>query len=227
MKIYHGTHFNKLDLILKEGIKSRGTRGKTNWKNAPSHPNLVYLSTAYPFYFSQTTLTKNMNKGLVFEIDMDRLDKKLLFPDEDFIWYVLKKKDPDLKLEFVRKNLFAYRDNWTLSLEHMGNCAYLGKVDLDSITRYCIIDFDIQKEIGWSVLDPSITVMNYQFKGQYYKDLVSWIFGDKKKLPQLKEAKELVSIASNDQKIVEDCKKRIDFWTKAGKNRKGIEVVEL
>lgn len=227
MKIYHGTHFSKLHKILDEGITPRGKKGKTNWENAPSHPSMVYLSTAYPFYFSHSTLNpESMNKGLVFEIDMQMLDREGLFPDEDFIWQALRHQQPDIELKEVRKTLFCYRQNWKLSLEHMGTVAHLGVIPINCITRYCVIDFKKQEEIGFSVLDPVISVLNYQIKGKFYRDLVSWIFGDRKMLPQIEEAKAFLKCCEKSE-LTEMEQKRVDFWTKASKNRDGIEVVEL
>ena len=224
MKIYHGANFDKLDVILSCGLNPRGKK-KSVWSNAPSHPNMVYLSTAYPFYFSMAAQSKkNFRKGLVFEIDMDMLDKKLLYPDEDFLWYALKMKNPTLKLEQIRKDLWRYQQNWQLCLDNFGNIAYMGRINPECFTRYCVVNFDIQKEVGLSVLDPTITPMNYKFKGQFYKDLVSWFFGDKKLLPHIEEEQKWKTLEGLP---VPNSQEKIDFWTKISENREGIEVVEL
>lgn len=226
MQIYHGADYKKLGLILSVGLKPRGKR-KSVWSNAPSHPSLIYLSTCYPFYFSRCAQTKkSFTKGLVFEIDMDKLNKELLYPDEDFIWHVLKEKNPELKIEQVRKDLWHHRKNWQLSLDNLGNVAYLGDIKPEYITRYCIVDFGIQKELGMSVLDPIISLSNYLVMGKYYKDLVAWFFDDIKKLPQVDDAERWLNSGSPEAKS-EDNQKRYDFWVKASENREGITVVDL
>lgn len=220
MKIYHGANFNRLDKILSNGLSPRGKR-QSVWSDAPSHPGMVYLSTAYPFYFSRAAQSKkNFHKGLVFEVDMDKLNESMLFPDEDFIWHVLKIQNPDITIKEIREDLWRYHSSWKLSLENLGNVAYLGKININCLTRYCIVDFDKQKELGWSVLDPTISIMNYRFKGQFYKDLVSWFFGDIDELPQIKELKGW----GDAMKVHQD---KINFWTKVNKNRDGIKVVTI
>ena len=57
LKLYHGTSSRFLDRILKHGIKPRG-KGTSQWDKFPSRPDLVYLTTAYPFYFAIQAIKK-------------------------------------------------------------------------------------------------------------------------------------------------------------------------
>jgi hypothetical protein len=51
MKLYHGCSFENLRSIMTTGLHPRLEK-KSNWKKAPSRPDMVYLTVAYPFYFA-------------------------------------------------------------------------------------------------------------------------------------------------------------------------------
>ncbi len=52
MKLYHGTTSLRLNSILANGLSPRGTNA-TNWAARPSRPDLVYLTSAFPFFYGQ------------------------------------------------------------------------------------------------------------------------------------------------------------------------------
>lgn len=234
MFIYHGTNTKFLSKILKKGISPRGYTGKTNWENAPSHPEMVYLSSAYPFYFSYFSKSERKYNAVVFEIDFEKLNKELLYPDEDFIYHVLRNKkngliNREITLEEIRENLFAYKDNWKLSLDNMGNLCYRGIIYPSMITRYCVVDFSKNSVMAMRVLDPSISPLNFRLCGNDYQDMVKWFFGDIDYLPDVQQNR--LFLDSDQEHLGEDMKKmykqKIDFWKKISENRKGIEVFSL
>ena len=83
MKIYHGTSSANVDKILLNGITPRGDT-ESHWDRYPSRNDLVYLSTAYPFYFACVAAQVD-EISAVFEVDTDLLDTEWMLPDEDFI----------------------------------------------------------------------------------------------------------------------------------------------
>src|SRR3990172_3590894 len=112
MKLYHGTKYKFLDIILKYGLAPR-TDKKSNFEDLPSHPEMVYLSTAYPWYYAVLT-EEGLGKGVVFEIDLDILDPSKLYPDEDFIVQTLNEQNKEQEIEHsdIRENLLLYQAYW-------------------------------------------------------------------------------------------------------------------
>ena len=89
MKLYHGTTIRHLDSILAHGLRPRND-ASGHWEQFPSRPDMVYLTSAYPFFFATHTGDEDENgnrrpEKLVVEIDSTRLDQRLLYPDEDFV----------------------------------------------------------------------------------------------------------------------------------------------
>ena len=87
MKLYHGCSVEHLRSIVTEGLCPRSEK-KSNWKKAPSRPDMVYLTDAYPFYF----LLTHQGFAAVVEINTRGLSRKQFFPDEDFIALVLSEQ---------------------------------------------------------------------------------------------------------------------------------------
>ena len=188
MKLYHGTSFKHLEKILKIGIAPRFRR-KTVWPDNPSRKDMVYLTTAYPFYFAQSA-AMDKSKLVVFETNSDNLNNDRIFPDEDFIYQQLKIQKQELPLEDIRDMIDGWQIYWKDSIKGLGNCAYQGLITTSSITRYCIADLSERSTLTMNILDPSISLMNYKFMGEYYRQLVAWFFGDVNELPQVKQSKE-------------------------------------
>lgn len=72
MKIYHGTSNIYTSQILKEGLIPRSTRTNGNWEKHVSRDDLVYLTTAYPWFFAMNTSSGVKDRdarAVVFEID--------------------------------------------------------------------------------------------------------------------------------------------------------------
>ena len=61
-------------------------------------------------------------------------------------------------------------------------------------------------------------------KGNYYKQLIAWFFGDEELLPQVAEFEEYEKL---DFGAKADFKAGKDMWTELSKNRDGITVVDL
>ena len=225
MKLYHGTSYSRLQDILSNGIEPRG-KAAGNWRKYPSHPGMVYLSIAYPFYFSYISAEKEETPSLVFEIDIDELSSKNFYPDEDFVWQAHPEgKRPEHVL--IRDNIGVWKNIWEKSLEHMGNICYRGRIGREYITRYCVVDFKKRPHLFMEVMDPTITILNYMVCGEKYRDLVSWFFKDIPTLPEIKTQQMHMDFFQDDEKMVEKCRKTIEFWEEQSKNRDGIEIFSI
>lgn len=191
MKLYHGTNEEFIPAILKHGLRPRSTK-PGNWEKFPSRPDMVYLTSTYPFYFAANTEGKG--RFAVLEIDIDVLKESKLYPDEDFILHCLWKKrvvleDPAYIAlhQKIRNGLNQYKNDWKLSLDKLGNCCYKGTIK--SFSRICYLDYKVPRGLVLSFcLDPSISLLNYAFTGQEYQQFVSWMFGDNPKLPDKMDA---------------------------------------
>lgn len=167
--------------MLVEGIRPRVLTGKTSkWKRIPSSKDRVYLTEIYAPYYANAAAKDGEKWGLI-EVDVDRLDKKLLRPDEDFIAQVLKKtsrKTADLlKLTAeVRDSIDDWQALWSKSIEWMGTCSYKGVVPPEAITRVAIYDPESNPMMTLAALDPSISIENYRICANKYRAITRWFF---------------------------------------------------
>jgi len=218
MKIYHGTTSLNLNKILKKGLIPRGKK-KSNWEEFPSRHDLVYVSQSYPFYFGINSVKSE--PVLVVEIDLEKLDKSLLLPDEDYISQAMSKKAEikDIHIK-IRDNIEMWQRCWEASLNGIGNCSYKGTIPVSAITRYCLFDFKIRPHVACAMLDPSISIMNYCFLGSKYRSIVSWMFGDS-------ETMESEFYKFDLKSTDEFAKERREHWNKECSDRTGITIHNL
>jgi hypothetical protein len=221
--IYHGTNAKNLSSILAKGIQPRGKK-KGNWESFPSRPDMVYLTTAYaPFFAIQSC--KTGEKALVLEIDMDKLDSRNLFPDEDFIVQAIaiqtNQAIEDVH-EDIKNNIEDYQHHFEDSIRGLGNVSHKGIVPAGAVSRYCLIDTKKRLDLTVTSLDPSISLMNYRFCGERYRSIISWLFGDR---PDFE-----IGIGGNEtylelmEKSQPGSKERT---MQLFSNREGIEIVDL
>lgn len=210
-RLYHGTSQHHLAGILRHGLVPRGLRttkgsalsggnsatGKTprialrntqphlgNWAHAvTSNARSIYLTDAYPLYFTIAALELKGNQGgLIVEIDTAMLDPDKWRPDEDFLQQVTVGHDALPEDWDVLQRTVYYRDNSHHyeagpSLLLLGTVAYAGVIPAASITRLALVD---TKKIGDLVMwgfDPTITLTNYRFMSGFYQRGTQWLFG--------------------------------------------------
>jgi hypothetical protein len=227
MKLYHGCSAKDLASIMSNGLCPRLEK-QSNWKENPSRSDTVYLTVAYPFYFALC------HEGLaaVVEIAAGGLDRTKLFPDEDFVTNVLAMRDGQELCPYQKKDIWhilhTYGAYWKESLRFQGNCCYQGTISPHYITRYCIFDPKARPALAEEISgDPLINLDNYSSKGKSYQQLVAWMFGDRKVLPMVAEAKDVIESLRHsplDREYLEDARKWLALWKKESRDRTGIDV---
>jgi hypothetical protein len=227
MKLYHGCSAKDLPSIMANGLRPRWDR-QSNWKENPSRTDMVYLTVAYPFYFALC------HEGLagVVEIDARGLDRNRFFPDEDFVanahtMHHGRELDRYRQVE-IREMLHTYGDLWKESIKFQGNCCYQGTILPRHIKRYCIFDPEARPALAAEISDdPCINLANYATKGKSYRQLAAWMFGDRKLLPMVAEAKEQIDLlrgSTLDAEYLADARKLLALWKKESRDRTGIDV---
>jgi hypothetical protein len=229
MKLYHGCAAKDLPSIMSNGLRPRWDK-ESNWKKNPSRPDMVYLTVAYPFWFA---LCHN-GLAAVVEIEARGLDRTRLFPDEDFLTNALAMRDgvehDPQRQEDIRVMLHSYGDYWKQSIRFQGNCCYQGTISPHHITRYCIFDPKARPALAAEISgDPLINLANYETKGKSYRQLVAWMFGDRKVLPMVAGTKELIDVLRHsllDAEYLENARKFLAMWKEESHDRTGIDVRE-
>ncbi len=172
--LYHGTTTKYLDHILKQGITPRYKNNIGNWKDDPSREDMVYLSDAYACHFAYVTAGEQGGDPLVLQVNVNN---KRLYPDEDYLEQFTR-LDPEWKstventtmsfrTKFFKDRLLDYKDYYEDSLRFLGNVCHKGIIKPKNIIRYSILDDD--KVLQYS--DPTITLKNYMFLGDRYREL--------------------------------------------------------
>ena len=115
-----------------------------------------------------------------------------------------------------------------MSLAFLGNCCYQGTIPPECITRYCVFDPKARPALTAEMADdPVINLLNYSIKGEVYRRLVAWMFGDRKVLPMVAEAKEQIEAMQKSpggREFLDNAKKSLALWKKESRDRTGIHV---
>jgi hypothetical protein len=193
---------------------------------------MVYLTTAYPFYFALNT--RGLGRAMVLEIESDELNEELFFPDEDFVvqGLALNKMNFEQIHDDVRANLEVYQQHWKLSIEKLGNCCYKGNIHAAAIKRVCFFDPEARPLIAHAMLEPTISIINYHLFQATYRSLVAWMFGDIAEFPQDPGVELYLSTKSSNTApggiaVGEGIKKHCAKRKQESKDRTSIEVVRF
>ena len=162
MKLYHGTSKKAAKEIMKNGFIPDKSY---NWK-VKSKSGYVYLSLAYAPFYAMASIDESTTERSLILVEVD---EKNLYPDDDFIMYVLGK--PVYTQEELDKiNLKDFKQYYKESLNYLGNVsARPEKIKIISCRTF-------DAKLFFSVYDLSITLINYKFMGDYYKALTKWIY---------------------------------------------------
>ena len=193
MLLYHGTSAAVARLALKEGILPRADLDdlEGNWKDNPSNPFLVYLTSAYALYFAMAA-SGDEDEVAIIEVDTDKLPGVML-PDEDFLeqasrtqdlpsdpfWDELREmKSMEQRTRWFRNNLLCFQHVWEDSVKGLGNCAHMGVIPPAAITRVSFYKPSSNRGVTMMSLDPAIAIMNFRFCGAKYEALTQWVMGE-------------------------------------------------
>lgn len=222
-KIYYGTVFKDLKSILSDGIIPYGTDGFVNWEESTVHPEMVYLSSAYPIHLGKINRIKR-RKFVFFELDFNALKHENLYPDESYIFQSIKEEER-IPIYEIRSLLTAtisnYKAYYLNSLYYMGSICYRGIINPELIKRYCIINFSNRPHLSMSYEIPGISILDHNMNYKRYYQLLMWFFGDEELLPQVEEIKEIQFLFNKDVST------ELEFWKKESTDRNGIEVKDF
>jgi hypothetical protein len=176
MILYHGTSTDHLPSLLQAGILPRALTGMaSNFEGkVESKPAFVYLSDAYPAYFAWNAADDYADLVLV-KVDVA---EDLLYPDEDFIAFLLSMKAPESQIDLISTiDPAEYQPHWNESLRYNGTVA-TPLVPVERILDHRTIpatDTELILAIGG---DSMPTVLNYRQMGSRYRTCVETFFDD-------------------------------------------------
>lgn len=188
MKAYHGTNLTSWQEIKRKGLLPREVSGKSNWVDTvESAEDRVYLTTAYPLYFALQSCEEDESTAVIIEVETDDLPGELV-ADEDALEQVARESFPLLgKNEMYQRTcqmakravlLAEYGLGFDWSMNILGTGAHVGAIPLDCTSRVALIDIEQERHLCFQCSDAMITTMNYLLLGDYYRGVVSAIFGD-------------------------------------------------
>lgn len=185
MKLYHGTSGNiARKIIAGADLLPRRLSKRSNWTEAPSCPDAVYLTNAYPIYFAAN---HDCRTPAVLEIETDRLNPFHFAPDEDALEQSHRAHDSLPKgwtlrqrTNYYRNRLRSYQDGdkWLTSLRALGTCCHFGAIPRSAITRVAFIDRDEGIATLFEGVQPLISLANFKFCGERYKALTASLWAD-------------------------------------------------
>lgn len=184
MKVYHGTSEKVARLALTKGLLPRSlTNHIGNWKHTvQSSEDKVYLTDIYAPYFANCA-TEDGEKWGIVEINLDLLDRRNLYPDEDFLaqYFRLPELPKDImkRTNWFKERIEDYKKYWVQSLTSLGTVAHAGSVPARAITRISIFDPESCPPMAIYACDPTITIENAAFCHKKYWTATRWFMGDK------------------------------------------------
>jgi hypothetical protein len=224
--LYHGTHLSNLESVLACGLHPRG-EAPSSWPEQPSRPDCVYLTANQGFAYGR--VNNEDDKVAVFEVELASLNKRLLYPDEDFVADYLAHQPGsggtyhDL-LPVVLAHISSYKKFWKESIEGMGSVAHRGPIPVQAITRYCTLDFRQRQNNYISGSRPVSSVAQYNASIKQLSQNTLWFFGDVSELYEASALRDTCKIAGDS---LPEFKRRLKVWLKESADRTGISVVKL
>lgn len=181
----HGTSARHLDAIKKFGLQPRQiTSSRSTWDRCPSDSRCVYLTNAYALYFAMNAC-RDGEDGLLVEVEVNR---GRLDADEDYLGQSSRGTEweddfPDLiqRTLAMREATSRMPNNSRLALmenalENLGTTRHMGLIPANKILRLARVPAADFAALVMGGFDPTITIMNYRFKGEEYKAFQQSLF---------------------------------------------------
>lgn len=181
----HGTSAAVAQAALQHGLLTRAESGvASQWAAHPSHGGAVYLTDAYALYFALNTLREPKDGDRVGVVEVDTKYCTLLAPDEDALEQLGRIRgdgvggDIGRRTRWYRQRLDRYTTDAHAreSLAALGTCAHIGNVPARAVTRVALINPQLQAELCFEALDPTISLINYAIVGAKYRALTARIW---------------------------------------------------
>lgn len=190
MKLYHGTSVSRLSAILYAGILPRKeSKQRSQWEHSVvSAADRVYLTDIYAPYFAFHAASRDEASALLLEVDADLLPKEKLVPDEDFLEQATRNQPINglsryasmhERTRFFRDRAHRKPELAKLSLQHLGTCAFMGRVPAMAVTRYATVDLKKGMALNLIATDAMVTLLNHRFCSDKYSALTRLIFGER------------------------------------------------
>lgn len=234
MKIYHGTSHSIARKAASQGLSPQQFDLPLNLKTecTISNSDMVYLSTTYALC---SAYASDETQIAIIEIETDRLDKKRFYPDEDFVYEFLKRRNSYFHAnnhglyDYIRGNPHIFQEYWSGSLQMLGGICYKGLVPANAITRYLVFDLELfDSTLANSMMYPIVCVTNHSVIGWFYKQFIAWSFDEVKELPHVKEALDVLSnIEDKKSDMAIHFEGQVELFKRLQKKRDGIKIVNL
>lgn len=224
--LYHGTHLSNLESVLAGGLHPRG-EAPSSWPEQPNRPDCVYLTANQGFAYGR--VNNEDGKVAVFEVELASLNKRLLYPDEDFVADYLAHQPGsggtyhDL-LPVVLAHISSYKKFWKESIEGMGSVAHRGPIPVQAISRYCTVDFGQREALGMTCDVPVSSLWQYHALKDQLSQNTQWFFGDVSEHYEASALRDTCKIAGES---LPEFERRLKVWLKESADRTGISVVRL
>jgi hypothetical protein len=139
--LYHGTLTALLPGIMEKGLRPRGkAKSHDEYLQMASMPQFVYLTSSYDLAVQHAARiserTANGADITVVGVELNSLDRDLLYPDED---YLSEEWNSDLRDWTVRVRLNymkRHQDEWKESLGMMKTVAHRSMIPVTALTEY-------------------------------------------------------------------------------------------
>ena len=180
MKIYHGTNERALHRILTEGIQPRPEDSKGVWEDQVSQAGFVYLTDSHALWFASASCPEKDDRPVIIELDFDAIDRKRLYPDEDYIgqesnlWHGgCHVDDPNWPLDIDKQ-----KSRWRDSLRKLGCVAVKGGIEASAIKRYVVLSNNPDSWDDWYPRKLTTSIRWHKTYKRAQKDWLGFMFNE-------------------------------------------------
>jgi hypothetical protein len=178
-RLLHGTCASALAGIAKQGLLPRRQRkARSQWAANPSHPDAVYLTTAYALHYAANALTSGF--AAILEIDASALDMDNLVADEDSYAMTSVQGHAGMEAWPLERKTGFWRDRLedtdaNASLRVLGNCAHLGPIPPSVIAGVRLLSRDEMAKCIFGISDPAIIPLSFKVHGGLAQRFYAWL----------------------------------------------------